>query len=335
MKKITDVARAANVSIATVSKVFNGYSDIAEDTKEKILRIAKEMDYFPNHYASRLVKGKDEGICVVLSNFGGSSAKDEYLVGLLSGIHSEAEKYRLRVIISTEEAILQDNRNYVQFCRSNKFMGFIIHGLGMSSPGIAHLLESEVSCVFVDIKASGEKKAFVTTDNVSACTDMVDVLFGLGHREIAFIAGSGDAWVTLERIKGYEAAMNKHQLSSHVMYTDFRYAMGYEKAREHVLKHPETTALFCASDVLAAAAIDACIDLGYDVPREISVTGYDDLSFASYLRPKLTTIAQDFYGMGVNALATIIQMYQNFTIDPVIYVPYEIKIRQSAVRNSR
>lgn len=335
MKTITDVAKAAKVSVATVSKVFNGYGDIAGETRERILRIARDMDYFPNHYASRLVSGKEEGICVALSMFGYNSAKDEYLVSLLSGIHSEAEKHGLRVVISTEKSILRDNKNYVQFCRSNKFMGFIIHGLGMSDPEIPHLVESEVPCVFIDLIIGNKKNATVTTDNVHSCTEVVDILAGLGHREIVFVAGRADSWVTPERTKGYETGMKKHGFSSRILSTDFSFSMGYERVQEHILRRPETTALFCASDVLAAAALAACADLGYTTPQDISIVGYDDLSLASYLRPQLTTVAQDFFGMGAASLTTLINMYNNREVEPVHYVPYEIKIRQSIWKNTR
>jgi LacI family transcriptional regulator len=335
MKTISDVAKAAEVSMATVSKVFNGYGDVAGKTREKILRIAHDMDYFPNHYASRLVSGKDEGICVILSMFGYNSSKDEYLTGLLSGIHSEAEKHGLRMIISTENAILRDDKNYVQFCRSNKFMGFIIHGLGMGDSEISHLVESEVPCVFIDIIIEGTKTVSVTTDNARACAETVDILAGLGHREIAFVAGSPDAWVTPERIRGYENGMKSHDLTPRIVQAEFVYPPAYEKTRSYILKHPETTALFCASDMIASAAMAACADLGYSIPQDISIVGYDDLSFASYLRPSLSSVAQDFFGIGATSLSTLIDIYQGRETPPVHYVPHEIKIRQSVTKNTR
>ncbi|MDR2535438.1 MAG: LacI family transcriptional regulator [Treponema sp.] len=335
MKTIVDVANAANVSVATVSKVFNGYQDIADETREKILHIAKDMDYFPNHFASQLVNGKEEGICVILSMFGYQVSKDEYLVGILSGIHSEAEKHGLRVIISTEKAILRDGKNYVQFCGSNKFMGFIIHGLNMSDPEIPHLVESEVPCVFIDITIEGKKKVSVTTDNEKAAAEMTGLLAGLGHRHIGFVAGSVDSWVTPERVKGYCRAMGELGLNPCIIQSDFTYPVSYDTIQEHILKHPETTALFCASDVIASAALAVCADLGYAVPKDISVAGYDDLSFTSYLRPQLSSVAQNFFGLGAAALSTLISIYQEQDPGPIHYVPYEIKMRQSVAKNTR
>jgi LacI family transcriptional regulator len=335
MKTITDIANAANVSTATVSKVFNGYNDIAGETKDKILQIAKDMDYFPNYFASRLVSGKEDGICVILSAFGYHVSKEEYLVGLLSGVHSEAEKHGLQVIISTEQAILHGDKNYVQFCRSNKFMGFIIHGLTMHDPQIPHLVESEVPCVFIDIIIEGKKTVSVTTDNVQACAETTGILAGLGHRHIAFVAGSPDSWVTPQRVKGYELEMLRQGLIPRIVRADFTYEVSYGKIQEHLLKHPQTTAFFCASDVIASAAVSACFDLGYRVPEDVSVAGYDDLSFASYMRPKLASVAQDFFGMGAKALSTLIDIYEGRKTAPVHCIPYQIKIRQSAAKNSR
>ncbi|MCL2126816.1 MAG: LacI family transcriptional regulator [Treponema sp.] len=336
MKTIVDVAKAANVSVASVSKVFNGYSDISDTTRDRILQIAKELDYFPSHLASHLVKGKVDSLCVVLSMFGHNTSKDEYLVGILSGIHSEAEKHGLRVVISTENAVIgKDNRNYVQFCHSNKFMGFIIHGLGLGDSEIPHLVESEVPCVFIDILLKGAKKVAVTTDNVRACVEAVDFLVSFGHQEIAFVEGSEDSWVTLERVKGYREGMVKHGLEPHIIKTDFTYASSYSNTRNYLTKRAVTTAIFCASDVVAASAMAACLDLGFKVPEDISIIGYDDLSLASYIRPNISTVAQDFFGMGAAAVASLIDIYKGKETPEVRYIPHELKIRQSVARNTR
>jgi LacI family transcriptional regulator len=335
MKNINDVASAANVSVATVSKVFNGYNDVSGETREKILRIARDMDYFPNHFASRLVSGKEDGVCVALSIFGRDSSKDEYLVGILSGIHSEAEKRGLRTLVTTGKAIIGANKNYVQYCHSNKFMGFIIHGLGMNDPAIQHLVASEVPCVFIDINISGKKTVSVTTDNIRACAEVVGILAGLGHREIVFVAGSETSWVTLDRVMGYTSGMKKQGLHPKVVQADFSYEVTYENVHEYILSAPETTAIFCASDVMALAAIAACAELGYRTPEDISIVGYDDLSFASYVRPKLSSVAQNFFEMGALSTTTLINLYQQEEVKPVNYVPYQIRMRQSVARNNR
>ncbi|GHU01450.1 LacI family transcriptional regulator [Spirochaetia bacterium] len=335
MNRIIDVANAASVSVSTVSKVFNGYSDVADATRDKILQIARKLNYFPNHFASQLVRGKEESLCVILSMFGHSASKDEYLVGILSGIHSEAEKQGLRVIISTGDGIIGNNKNYVQYFHSNKFMGFIIHGLKANDPEIDHLLDNEIPCVFIDINISGKKTVSVTTDNVRSCAEVVDILAGLGHQHIVFVAGSEMAAVTMERIKGYKAGMKKNGLVPVVVQADFTYEFTYKKVKERMLQAPETTALFCASDVMASAAMAACADLGYRMPDDVSIVGYDDLSFASYLRPKLSSVAQNFFAIGAESTATLINMHQGKEVKPVNYIPYEIRIRQSVAKNTR
>jgi DNA-binding LacI/PurR family transcriptional regulator len=196
-------------------------------------------------------------------------------------------------------------------------------------------LDNEVPCVFIDINVSGKKTVSVTTDNVRACSEVVDILAGLGHRQIVFVAGSETASVTMERTKGYEAGMKKNGLVPAIVQADFTYEFTYEKVRERLLSAPETTALFCASDVMAAAAMAACGDLGYRIPEDISIVGYDDLSFAIYLRPKLSSVAQNFFEIGAASTATLINMHQEKDVKPVNYIPYEIKLRQSVARNTR
>lgn len=335
MKKITDVAEAANVSVSTVSKVLNGYKGVGSETREKVIRAAQELDYFPNHAASQLVNRREDTICVMLSSIGYMTSKDEFLVGLLSGIYHEAEARGLRVVIFTPDAILNMNQNYVQFCRSNNYIGFIIHGLQAEDPQIAHLAESEVPCVFIDNYVDGKKTATVSIDNRKACEEVVDKLVALGHRKITFVAGSLDSYVGIERKWGYDNAMEKHQLSSQIVIGEFCYEDAYENVRRYILDCPETTALFCASDAMAAGAVNACLDSNFKVPKDISVFGFDDLSFASYFRPRLSTVVQNFYVMGAESARVLLQMFEGKDTKKKNYIDYKIEMRQSAAKNSR
>lgn len=335
MKTIKDIANLAGVSPATVSKAFNGNKSISEKTRKMIFRIAEELDYFPNHSASQLARGKRETIGVVLSMMESRIIYAEYLVGIINGIFSKAESLGYHMLMFTPQTVERNNLNYVQFCRSNNLTGLIIHGLDRDDPRLEKLLTSEVPCVFIDIDITGAKTTNISVDNVKACREVVGILAGLNHREIVFISGGERSSVAIDRAKGYEEGMKENGLEPQVIPCDFSRDVAYSKVKDYLLYHPETTAFFCASDLMAVGVMEACADLGYSVPEDISVVGFDDLSFAQYVKPKLSTVAQDFYEMGSHAVDLLVDITEGNNVQPHNYVPYKIRMRDSTSRNKR
>lgn len=335
MKTIKDIASLAGVSPATVSKAFNGHKSISEKTREMIFRMAEELDYFPNHSASQLARGKRETIGVVLSMMESRDIHAEYLIGIINGIFSKAESLSYRMLMFTPRTVERNNQNYVQFCRSNNLTGLIIHGLDRDDPQLEKLLISEVPCVFIDIDIAGTKTTNISVDNIMACREVVGILAGLSHKEIAFISGGEHSSVAVDRVKGYEAGMREHELEPHVIPCDFSKDIAYAKAKDYLLYHPETTAFFCASDLMAAGVMDACTDLGYNIPDDISVVGFDDLSLSQYLKPKLSTVAQDFFEMGSHAVDLLVDITNDNIVQPHNYVPYKIQMRSSTSRRKQ
>jgi len=335
MKTISDVAKAANSSISTVSKVFNGYPDVSENTRERILGIARELNYLPNRSAAQLVRGKADTVCLVLSRLGEKATKEEYLLGLLNGVYKEADKNRFRVIMFTPEAIMRNNVNFVQFRQSNSLLGFIIHGLDCGMPEIEHLIASEVPSVFIDANITGNKTAMVASANEQAAYDTVEMLHGLGHRNIVFVSGNESVYVAAERLAGYRRGIQEFGLESQIVTSNFSYEDAYNNVKSHILEKPDTTAIFCASDHMAIGALNACRDLNFRVPNDISIVGFDDMSFAEILRPRLSTVAQDFYEMGITATKVLLDIAQNKPFQAQNIVAHQMMVRDSVAKNTR
>ncbi len=333
MKTIKDIAQAADVSITTVSRVFNGYKGIKEETRLKVLAVAQELDYSPNRSAVQLVSGREDTIGVLLSSLGAENARDEYLVGLIAGTHSEAEKHQKRVAIFTVDSILSNNQNYVQFCRANNLIGLIIHGLNMDDPHINHLIASAVPCVFIDMRASGAKVACVSIDNTTAASEVINKLAGLGHRNIVYVAGSARAVVNAERLEGYRKGLVHNGLTHEaVVQSDFMPDTTYRRVKEYLLDHPDTTAFFCASDIMAAATLNACMDLGYDVPGDISIVGFDNLTLSQLTRPPLSTVDQNFFAMGAAATKLLLGLQDGEPTPGYHFIRHKVLIRGSAAK---
>lgn len=336
MKNINDVAKAANVSPATVSKVFNGYKSVSEKTKERIFKIAEELDYFPNRSAVQLVSKNEDTIGVILSALGDIYSRDEYLLGIIGGIYSKVESFGYRVAMFTSKSILNNNQNYIQFCRSNNLIGTIVHGLEKDDPELTRLVESEIPCVFIDINVEGKNTAVISVDNENACKEVVDKLVGLGHREIVFVAGSQSASVTHSRTKGYLRGMEENHIHSpQIIDGKFVKESAYEKVKEFMINNPSTTAFFCASDLMAVGALNACLDLGYQVPEDVSIVGFDNVSFSEHVRPRLSTVEQGFNEMGSRATELLLDIYEGKDVEKHCYLPHKIIIRESVARNRR
>jgi LacI family transcriptional regulator len=335
MKTINDVAQMAGVSVATVSKVFNGRKGVSEETRQRIINIAEELDYFPNHSASQLARGITETVGVVFSMLESKTLQDEYLIRMINGIFNNAEALGYRILVFTTNTVERNNQNFLQFCRSNNLAGLIIHGLDRDDPQLEKLINSEVPCVFIDIDISGPKTTNISVDNVNACVEVVNILTGLNHEHIAFVSGNLHSSVAFDRLIGYKNGMNAKGLPLHVIECDYSKINAYKLSKEYLLYHPEITAFFCASDLMAVGVLDACLELGYKVPEDISIIGFDNLSFTQHMKPQLSTVAQNFYEIGNQAVNILMDITKGKKVENHNYVPYTIEMRQSTSRNHR
>jgi DNA-binding LacI/PurR family transcriptional regulator len=336
MITIKDVARVAGVSVGTVSKVFNGCLSVKPGTRERIFKAAAELDYAPNRSARQLANGLADTIGVVLCQFGQQNSRDEYLIGLLSGIYNEAEKSGLRVAMFTPVTVEKANQNYVQFCRSNRLIGLIAHGYDSTDVKLTHLADSSVPSVFIDMMTDekGTMAVTVATDNIAAAAEVTDNLIRFGHRKIVFVSGREQAWVTQQRLKGYMQRMQSSYLTPVILQADFNTETSYERTVDFLARHADTEAFCCASDGIACGVLNACIKLGFKVPEDISVVGFDNLTLSGVTLPPLSTVAQDFFGMGCVSVQTLIKLSRSEPVQNPIWIHHRCVHRGSVIKRS-
>jgi LacI family transcriptional regulator len=160
----------------------------------------------------------------------------------------------------------------------------------------------------------GAHASYVTSDNTTAAGIAVHHLRSLGHRKIATICGPANQLPALQRLDGFRTAMAELALpvpAAYVVYGDFFYASGYARMQDLLDVGKRPTGVFVAGDQMAIGAMRAIADAGLDVPGDISVVGFDDIESAAFLRPALTTIAQDYLSMGAAAVALLLKMIQD------------------------
>ncbi|RKP46713.1 LacI family transcriptional regulator [Cohnella endophytica] len=333
MTTIKDLAKAAGVSVTTVSRALNGYSDVNEDTRKKIKRYAEELNYRPNAVARSLVTRKTRTIGVVLSEINREGAKDSLAFEILCGINDRAVELDYDILLFSTNSKKQLSKSYADLCKERNVDGAILSGLRLDDAYLQEVLnDTSFPCVLIDIPATHQNVGHVTTDNVSGAQTAVSHLIRLGHRHIAMINGHDEASVSKERLEGYKRALELNGIAFNPkrVYNGYFKEEGGSAAMYQILHdHPEVTAVFSASDLMVLGALRTMERIGRKVPDTMSFVGYDDIAIASYCSPPITTIRQDRYEMGYQAAQLLIDMLQKREVSHKIILNTELVTRQS------
>lgn len=338
MTTIKDIAREAGVSVTTVSRALNGYSDVNEKTRHKIKEIANELNYSPNALARSLVTNKTKTIGLLVSGMKKESIKDNFTYEILCGINDMSAEIGYDLIFFSTNSKMQKEKSYAQLCRERKVDGVIIQGIKTDDPYLQEVIDSEIPCVLIDIPIESNSVGYVTTDNELGAKKITEYLIGLGHENIAMINGHNRAFVSQQRFEGYRKALSEAEIAlqwNYVIDGAFDEEVAYSAALTLLNEHTEITAIVCASDLMALGVMKAAKELGLSIPSDLTVTGYDDIILASYVNPTLTTVAQDKYLMGQKATRLLAELLEGDTNERKAIVETEIKKRESAGRNTR
>lgn len=336
MSNIKDVAKAANVSVGTVSRAFNGYQDIKDETRDRILAIAKEMNYLPNKAAVDLVRGKKPAIGLFLHRMEERGIFDEFGLRIISGVYNRAYEKGYDINFFTIDAIKEQNLNYVDFLRYHNLVGAIIHGLDCQDPYLKTVNETNEATVLIDNSMSdGKMIGTVTTDNFEASYQVAERLHQLGHQRILFIAGSKQAEVSKFREQGFYAyfeGVEDDMIDVKKIRCDFNEWQTYGVVHEMFTVNQPYSAIFACSDLMALGAYRALCDLGYTIGQDISIIGFDGVSAMRYTRPTLSTVEQDFYKMGFKSVDLLLDIKDDKVTHKDVTIPFMIRMTSSCMK---
>ncbi|MEC0666259.1 LacI family DNA-binding transcriptional regulator [Priestia flexa] len=336
MTTIKDIAKVAGVSITTVSRALNGYSDVNEKTRQKIINVAKKLNYSPNTLARGLVMQKSKTIGLLVSGISRESVKDNFTFEVLCGVNERASLLGYDLILFNTNTTKQREKTYTQLCKERRVDGAIIQGIKKDDPYLTEVLESNIPCVLVDIPIRSNLVGYVTTDNKLGAKKAVEHLVQLGHVHIGMVNGSEDAFVSQERLRGYLDTLEEHGIDireNWVVNGEFEEAVAEQQAYELLKTNEEITSLFCASDLMALGALKACKRLGRSVPDQISIVGYDNIVLAAYSSPQLTTVGQEVYQIGYEAADLLIEILENRSTNMERYLETELIIRETTAKS--
>jgi len=325
------------VSVATVSRVFNGYTDVSAETRQRVLASARKLDYMPSAAARTLVKRRSQLIGVIL--FTGREHPDlqhPFFLEVLAGLkHALGDRgYDLLLFSSEQRGGDNGAHAYARRARHHRVDGVVVLAVDdAEQPELKRLIASGTPVVAVDLVLTGKRASYVASDNLGGGRLAVRHLHELGHRRIATISGLSHTKPAQDRLLGYRVELQDLGYEPRPEYEaqgDFYNESG-EAAMRELLALPEPpTAVFCASDMMAVGAIKAIEDAGLRCPRDISVVGFDDIQLAEYVSPPLTTIRQDKRALGAAAAQSLAQLIEDpDTVPPVLVLPVELVPRRS------
>jgi len=314
MPTLKDVAKATGFSVTTVSRALNGYDDVNEETKEIIEKVARKLNYSPNIIAQNLVKKKSKTIGIIVNELKRESAKDNLMFEMLCGVSDALEVLGYEFILISTSTSKQKNQTFEQICSQRQLAGVIIQGLKMNDSYLEEAKVSDIPCVLIDIPVTGKSIKYVTTNQQDSVKDAIKYLYRLNHRYIAYLNGTAGAHVSGVRKLGYEEALKELGLDvnpDYIIQGDFDEEVAKKNVIPFLINHPEVTAIFCASDVMALGALQAVKSLGINVPKQLSIIGFDNILLTEYVTPKLTTIAQSSYDIAKMAVQELIELIEN------------------------
>jgi LacI family transcriptional regulator len=302
---IADVARESGFSPMTVSRVINGEKNVKDSTREVVMAAVDKLNYSPNLAARTLAGAEPIRIAMLYGN-----PSFAYLSRLLVGTLEQARKSHVQLIIEqceTQQGIYDVFNDLIE----GGVDGIVLSAPLCDSETVLELIEkTDVPCVGVTNWAPLGKMSVVRIDDVEAAATMTRHLISLGHKRIGFVKGNPEQKASPQRLKGFEMAMADAGLPvdpALVVHGLFTYRSGLQAA-EQLLDLPNPpTAIFASNDDMAAAVITVAHRRHLDVPRDLTVCGFDDTDFALSIWPELTTIHQPIADMSRTAVEMLVE----------------------------
>jgi LacI family transcriptional regulator len=288
---IYDVAKYAGVSAATVSKVLNGTGRISKDTSMRVANAIEQLQYRPSEIARALKKSRTYCIGMLVPDITNS-----FYAELVREIEDEALLRDYFVLVCSTDNAPEREKKQVELLIRKQLDGLIIAAAnGINNSLLEILRESELRVIFIDRVVPDSPYPVVATNHYAGSYQATEHLIQLGHRRLAIFTEPLYLRNSLERLRGFSAALEAYGLpldSAPILSQGFGIQAGYELAQQLLLANNLPTAIFATNDLLALGALRKFQEAGISIPDQLSLVGYDDIQMAKMTSPQLTTVAQ-------------------------------------------
>ena len=327
MVSMKDIAKQCHVSVASVSKALNGYSDIGEETRNLIITTAHEMGYLPNSSARALKTKKSYNLGVLFVDAAMNGLTHEYFNHVLESFKYRAEEKGYDITFIAGNTAGQ-KMSFYERCRYRGVDGVLVACFKYYEEDIQDLIRSELPVVTIDHTFEG--KIAVVSNNVQGMEELVSYIYSMGHKKIAYIHGD-DTPVTRNRLSGFYRTTQRYGLEipdEYVKASSYRDLEMAAKATGELLDLPNPpTCIMYPDDYAAVGGMNEIRERGLRIPEDISITGYDGIDLVRMMKPKLTTLCQDTRKIGRMAAEKLISLIEHpkttlvdkFSVDGVLF----------------
>ncbi len=329
---IKDIAARAGVSIATVSHAFRNPGRVSDKTRERVLAAATELGYTPNRQAVSLRTARSGNIVVIIPDIA-----DSYNSEIIKGIEAVARNRGYSVLLGDTQGSEEREREFANMVQSQQADGIIL-----MSHNVPFDIEPDTPIEDLPPIVNGSEFAghpgilSVSIDDKQGGKDATNHLLELGHRDIGVITGDRHSTSTQRRLEGFREAMREAGAEPDenlIMYGTYEADMGEAAATELLVRKKRPTAIFCFSDELALGCMYSLRTAGFSVPDDISVIGFDDIAFARYFSPPLTTIAQPAEAIGRTCTELLLDLIDGKRPQSTRFIlPHALIVRSSTKR---
>ncbi|MBO8171508.1 MAG: LacI family DNA-binding transcriptional regulator [Bacillaceae bacterium] len=326
---IRDVARMANVSISTVSRVMNAPETVVEDKRERVLEAIKKLQYQPNAFARGLIYKKSNTLGVMIPD-----VENPYYAGVLRGMQDSAVKLGYSLMIFNTDRNKQRTVDYMRHLYEKQADGVIFASDVFHQEYYEAARHYQIPIVLVSTNSQEFEVPSVDIDDEKAAYDAVKYLIESGHRNIGMISFPFDDSISgLPRYQGFKKALKDFELEdclSQVSFANHRFEEAYDATQQLFSRFPDLTAIFASSDEFAMGAITYLHEHGIAVPEQVAVIGFDDIRMAHMFIPKLTTIAQPVYEIGQRSVEKLHELITQGKVKNLRErLPHKLVIRDS------
>ena len=302
MVTIKDVAREANVSVATVSRVLNDSGPVSEDTRRLIREVAGRMRYVPHNGARSLITSKTETLGVLLPDLYG-----EFFSEVIRGMDNTAQRHGFHLLISRSYAD-KDEIDTAMRAMRGRVDGVVVMSPDLDDESLLNV-PSTIPVVLLCSVSRGNEIDSLTIQNCRGAREMVNHLVARGHTRIAIIKGSPRNYDAAERLRGYRIALRDAGITPDASLEregNFTEAGGYAATCELLAMRKRPTAIFAANDSMAIGALSALRDSAVRVPEDMAVAGFDDIPLARFMDPPLSSVHVPICELGARAIELLL-----------------------------
>ncbi|NMA84043.1 MAG: LacI family transcriptional regulator [Epulopiscium sp.] len=304
MTNIQDVAKAAGVSVATVSRVLNDQSSVAPATREKVQKVIQDLGYERNLLGRNLRRSETKMILVLLQNL-----SNPFYSKVVQGMEDVGHQNGYNVMVCNTDLDEQREKLYLDLLKSK-----LVDGVIFTAPTLSGAALSEVAKHYPIVQCSEYKEkaqaSRVSIDNVEAGYCATRHLIELGHTKIGMISGKNRLPSAIDREKGYKKALKEAGItfrSEWIQNESYGFQGGFRGTKRLLKSEVKPTAIFAISDIMAIGSMKALKEEDISIPREMAVIGFDNTGISGMYDPALTTIAQPRYELGATAMDLLLQ----------------------------